>query len=164
MLPLSVCGLVFDVGVLAVMLGSAAGAPEGFMTSAFGVAFLTLGSALYRLNGNMLGRVSQGLVWQTLRLLPRWAQVGLGALYAVVVVAMFTTRIGAHSEVDFARTFTGFSVLAAAVGTALHYGMQVQGEEEPAPPGKVVRIMPVISAAVSLVFLIAWFVFGHNPA
>ena len=70
-LLLSVCGLVFNVAVLAALYVRDASYAGAIFLLPFLPAFLTFGSALLVLNGGRLGRVGRDRLWDTLVVLPR---------------------------------------------------------------------------------------------
>jgi hypothetical protein len=121
---LSVCGLVFNVAVLAALYVPGASYAHAVFWLPFIPAFLTFGSALFVLNGRRVGRVGWDRLWDPLVVLPRWAQAGLGLLFVATVASTLTSQVGTQTDVGFERTFALGAVWISAVGTALHYGVQ----------------------------------------
>ena len=119
-LLLSVCGLVFNMAVLAALYVPGASYVGAVFWLPFIPAFLTFGSALFVLNGGRLGWVGWDRIWDTLVVVPRWAQAGLGLLFAATVASTLTSQFGTQTD----RTYALSAVWISAVGTAVHYGVQ----------------------------------------
>jgi hypothetical protein len=154
--PLSVGGLGFGVGTLAVVFASSE--PQVALPFlAWLMAFWAFGYALYRLNGNLFGRVAEeGTVWRTLGSLPRWARIATGVLFTLAVLGVLTSHFGLPSDdVADARLFAGASLVFATLGAGVHYALQL--EDEPGPGGTVVRSLPVVAGVVGLGVAVGWF-------
>jgi hypothetical protein len=93
-LLLSVCGLVFNVAVLAALYVPSASYAHAIFWLPFIPAFLTLGSALFVLNGRRLGRVGWDRLWDTLVVLPIWAKAGLGLLFVATLASTLISQVG----------------------------------------------------------------------
>ncbi|WP_432988926.1 hypothetical protein [Dactylosporangium sp. CA-233914] len=160
-LPLSVCGLVFNVAVLAALFVPGASYAHAVSWLPFIPAFLTFGSALFVINGGRLGQLGWDRLWDALVTLPRWIQAGLGLLFVAAVASMLTSQVGTQTELSFERTFTVAAVWITAVGTALHYGIQ-QGQE-PGAGRRSYRIALVIFFVVGAALAAASFLLGNDP-
>jgi hypothetical protein len=160
-LLLSVCGLVFNVAVLAALYVPGASYAHAVFWLPFIPAFLTFGSALFVINGGRLGRVGWDRLWDAIVVVPRWAQAGLGLLFVVTVVSMLTSQVGTQTEAGFERTFAVVAVWLTAVGTALHYGVK-QGRQ-PGAGRRSYRIALAIFVVVGAALAAVTFLLGSDP-
>lgn len=157
-LLLSVCGLVFNVAVLAALYVPGASYAGAIFWLPFLPAFLTFGSAFLVLSGGRLGRVRGDRIWDALVVLPRWAQAGLGLLYVATVASTLTAQVGTQTDVGSKRTFALGAVLVSAVGTALHHG--VQKGRSPGAGRRSYRIALTVFAVVGPGLAIVAFLLG----
>lgn len=156
-LLLSVCGLVFNVAVLAALY--VPGAPYADVVSwlSFIPAFLTFASALIVLNGGRLRRVGWDRIWDTLVVLPRWAQAGLALLFLATAASTLISQTGVGSD----RASALDAVWISAVGTALHYG--AQQERPPGAGRRSYRIALAVVVVVGAGLAGATFLLGRDP-
>ncbi|MCU7728448.1 hypothetical protein ODJ79_32460 [Actinoplanes sp. KI2] len=178
-LLLSVCGLVFNVVVLAALYVPGASYPGAVFWLPFLPAFLTFGSALLVINGGRLGRLRWDRLGGALVMLPRWAQAGLGLLLPATMA--LTWWAGTRTDAGSERAFAAGAVWIAAVGTALHYGVQ-RGRTPGVSPrpitgvDKVIRLVrgskaagwwyripSAVLAVAAAGLAIAWFLVAGEP-
>ncbi|MEV4518165.1 hypothetical protein AB0K00_55565 [Dactylosporangium sp. NPDC049525] len=158
---LSVCGLVFNVAVLAALYVPGTSYAHAVFWLPFVPAFLTFGSALFVINGGRLGQLGWDQLWDALVALPRWVRAGLGLLFVATVAYMLTSQVGTQTELGFERTFAVVAVWLTAVGTALHYG--VQHGREPGAGRRSYWIALAIFVVVGAALAAATFLLGSDP-
>jgi hypothetical protein len=162
---LSLCGLTFNVAVLAALYVPGTSYTHGVFWLSLIPAFLSLGSALLVINRGRLGQLDWDRLWDALAALPRWVQAGLGLLFAATFFYMLASQVGTQTEVGFERAFAVVGVWLAAAGSALHYGVereQGQGQK----PGTNQRWKWIALAAfvvVGTALAAATFVLGRDP-
>ncbi|MEU4164830.1 hypothetical protein [Actinoplanes sp. NPDC026670] len=130
-LLLPVCGLVFNVAVLAALYVLDTSYVQVLFWMPFIPAFLTFGSALLLLGGRRLEGVAWDRFWGAIVVLPRWAQAGLGLLFLVTIASTLfaiastlTSPTSPQADARFERNFALIAVWITAVGTALHYAVE----------------------------------------
>jgi hypothetical protein len=167
LLLLSLCGLTFNVAVLAALYVPGA----SYTHEVFGLSLipgsLTFGSALLVINQGRHGQLDWDRLWDALAALPRWVQVGLGLLFTAMFLYMLASQVGTQTEVGFERMFAVIGVWLAAAGSALHYGVERERQrEQEQKPGTNRRWKWIGLAAfvvVGTALAAATFVLGSDP-
>jgi hypothetical protein len=116
----SAAGSVVGAAIVAGMYLS--GAPtEPVFWLPFLIAFGCFGMTLYRINGRKLGRIDSAVLWSSVRLLPIWSRILLGAVFAATAVQMIGSQTGVHTELAFKRTYASVAVWICCAATGLAY-------------------------------------------
>src|SRR5687768_8723045 len=102
LLLLSLCGLTFNVAVLAALYVPDAPYTHEVFWLGFIPAFLTLGSAFFVVNDERLGQLAWDRLWDALVALPRWVQVGLGLLFVATMAHILASQVGTQTELGSA--------------------------------------------------------------